>query len=1554
MIVMPYLEWTSDSIQGLCYGKLGLSAFPRQACCRAHSLTKLSMDRSKFWEEMLDVYRFGLGDVASHTGTHSCFCLRLTGHVVRTGDSMLLKAYIDDEAQLICSRMQHPDLVVPPTSSIGGKIMLRTSFQDYDVVLRHVQEVRVIQAYVQHKDGVTILDATASPCFFSGFAPTQTRTTLQVAELFSGGFAGWSRAIATLRECGLPLHVSWILERDPACWPCLHAMDANLCQAHSVHDFVASSHPADTVLVADDFRTHWWRKLLHLRPADILVVSPPCQPWSSAGRFGGLNVPDGILLLEVVEMLKVSNFEVAIFEEVDGFSRHQHFPVFYQAMRAAGFECQWRAPLQLAELAPASRTRFFLIFTREHRASTITFTARHWRALGFPSLAKAEAFFPSMPAALLAPCQLEPDVLEMYLSTDPLPKGPNGRRQTSLQASRIRTPDQQALCFMAAYHYQHELPLDRVWPSLLCLSRNCRLSSVNVAFLIPRVDKDAMRILGNSLSTFQAAFVLGLSLQNFPELPIKADAKQCVEWCQSACMRFPTTLLFEVQAGWMMCSVSRLGQLLARQAIHDEMLLRLLPTDHVFRTLYVATGEGDSAVRFQLKVSQHISDDAALQDLSLVPDMVVPACQDLPARYDCAQPFSVFSLATAACQSGKQQHVIAWADASCYVACRHRPDFLHQLRQIFQAVRQGSNGRVACFDAAGIRYHDVATLPNMIWVCSNVDDIPLSCPVMPREAVAAAAPLPEAPCFTIQIACDYAFDWYMAFPQHLLNCVGWHSSFSDFPMQSDQVLCIGAMPGPAAVFDADSIRLWLRNLTFLAPLRVVDESLSSPACAQTVLVEVQIGRVTWWTGNLPASLTFEVLEQSWIAASEAVGTSSAACIFSGPFPVPLAFKLGDSLTCSAQPLSRRKTGALLLTVWESFQGGGAKDDKIQNIKSQIAKICLDQGFALADVTAVTTTLVQHAPQGRLQQLLSVRPLQERWDQLRALMQQHGIPEPARRDITARVAQRVQAQVRKKNLFHESLRAADFTLAGGFFLNDDKSEATILRKLAPNASGAVLLDKDVASEVLAGSTQSCTDELGVACLGNCCPHPATCSQAIHFPAFAHGTEGQGHVLLAGCLHNIGGRPIRVSVRNIEQVTLADTVPCTFQAFKDEWMGPPVWDEVVKSPVKTLLADFRQTGMDLSTMQPWARTFKAQGRVTVPAMSDMIHFNACVPLLTLPQLLRSSGHEGVYVTPRNEQGHIREGWSVISVSSSKAEAARLALGATQQAGLVRSKDRYGIRVSSDDYDQVFRKLKPEQEPRAPLAVQKLFKLCPTPAGTPESIRQWTTALNWPVKVLKGLGPNQWLIGSSQDPPEGWLAIRGQTVLTIPVQQRAKDKQVVKAGHQHLASVAAQRKEVTEGHDTQASDPLQRHDPWLAYYNRSKAAAIASAPADAPAKTALPRSVPEAGPISQKFQAQLEAAVKSLQDGQAAQEEQRKADQAAVASNFSTLSQQFSASIEALQRAQQSQQEQLVQSMNDLKSLIVTQHASSEPSKKHKAANTAQVAVSSKMEWEPGTDH
>ena len=1519
------------------------------------------MDSVQFWEDMHGVFNFALGPAGLIQGEHVCYCLTLCDHVVFTDDSVLVKAQIDDSAQLVCSTAGPPRLEPGPTSrqAAGGKVILRASFQDYDILLRHVSSVKVLQAFTQTKGDVTILDATAAPAFFSGFVPVQRHEALQVAEVFAGGFAGWSRAIAALRDGGVPLHVSWLLERDPSCWPVLQAMDSSLALAETAADIVPSS-ASGSLLIAADFRDVWWRRAFHLRPVDLAVISPPCQPWSQAGRSQGLHSPDGVLLLEVIEVLRVTEVPVVIFEEVDGFSRHRHFPVFYSAMRSAGYICCWRAPLQLAEVCPASRKRYFLLFAREEAAARVDFKAQVWQALGFPSMLKAQAYFPVLPQGLLQPCLLSHSVMELYMQPDLLPRGPGGRIPRSVQAVRIRSPDQQATCFMAQYHRQHLLPLEHLREkgllgSLLRTEAGLRFYSApeiavsqgaNAILKIPHCDQSAMRILGNSLATVQAGFVLGLSLQLFASRLPPVDPQSCVDMCQAATMRSSSTLLLEVEDGWLMCDPAKLGLIMSCNSMRVQINRRLWPSEHQFWPLQVAVGKGPESLHFTLQVSQHLSLELVVDALCLQADMVVPATDQHVARVDCAVPVCWQALGLAACVPCTKPVIIVWSQGTGFLLHRQAPDAFHQLRQVFQTCLPGHPAEVACFDFVGTRQRHFVDLPGIVFLVPDPARLPAEAPWFLEHALQQALPDKADSGFALVVSSESAADWYLSFPAHLFTCAGWRTEFSRFPTEPAQQLRIAVVPFSSTAFTADSVRHWLRNLSFLAPLRVADELCqSSSACADAVSVEVQIVNCTLWQGRLPACMTFADLEALWVQASLTSGCSTAARVFSGPFPVnPEVSMQQASATPKGRYFHRPRSGCLVLSVMPSMHGGGTKDNKAQNLRSRLAQVCLDQGFTLQELNDTVSQLTQRVPHNALAKALDTRQPVQQWAQLQALMQEHNVPEPKAVERSDRVSLRVQTKARRRNLFQDQPTASAFRLAGGFFVNSDGSPAAVLQRLVPQASGVLLLDLPIAKEVLKDYSCRTADELGIICLGHECPEPSSCAQKLRFPAMAVASDTQGHVLLAGCLHQLGERRIKVVVKDVEAIQLAATVPCTFHAFSDEWLDSPTWPQLTESPVKLLLEQFKQAGLALQSVQPWARIFKRNGKNTSPTLADSLQFNAVVPAELLTSLLRQSGHQGAYVTPRDEQGRLRPGWAVVWLSNNKPDAARLSLSVPEQLGLVRSKARWGIRVKDTDFAEVSKRLRPDHVPRSQVSVQLLFKLCPTPLGATESaILQWAEALAWPVRVIEALGPRQWLLGSSQQPPAGWLAFRGETVLTIPVTQKTREQQVVQAGHQHLSAAPQALKDTPVA--PQSVDPLQSSDPWRAYYNRTQGLPSTASSATSPVPA---RVLPEDGPITTKFASQdsrlqsLEEAVRGLQEGQRASEEQRKEDKEEVARSLAGLSQQFAASLEAFQRSHQQQQEQLVSGMAELKSLVVSNRGL--PDKKRPAA----------MDWEPADKH
>ena len=970
----------------------------------------MGMERKAFWEDMHGLFNFGLGEAKSMAGNHACFCLSLMGPAVEADGCMLIKARVDDAAQFSWAQSGRPCISDIP-SQVGGKVVLRASFQDYEAVLRRATNIRVLQAFVHHKEGITILDATAGPAFFAGMVRTSCHKVLQVAEVFAGGFAGWSRAVAALRDGGIPVHVSWILERDSSCWPLLQAMDPSLKTASDVSQVPSAAQPSDTVLLATDFRDPWWMKATHLRPIDILLASPPCQPWSSAGCAHGFHSGDGMLLLELVEYVRVAVPPVVVLEEVDGFARHSHFSVFYSAMRSAGYVCQWRSSLQLSEIAPASRKRYFLVFVHQDFAVDVSFCARTWVTLGFPSMLDAQAYFPHLPGGLLQPCQLSHEVMELYLSPALLPRGPGGRPAASVQAARIRTPSQQATCFMAQYHRQHLLPRSHLESkgllgTLLKTAEGVRFYSapeiavsqgVNGWMLLPKCDQTCVRVLGNALATPHAGFVMGLALQFFPRQVPGVDAAACVDMCQRATIRFPQALLLEVADGWYLCHQDKVGQLLACGGIKTQISRFLTPGEHTFRKVDFAAGEGSCTRRFSLLVSQHVTDLELVPFLQIQADLIVPATVE-PAtverctKIDCARPPEWFSSSLVAARPFPGPLMLVWAAGQGFLLTKHSPDAFQQLRQVFDTLNPVPLTKAACFDFSGSRIYRLCDMPAMTLAVPDDGRVLRDSPVLTPPIIATAALSLSLHDGTLTVQQPGAEDWYLSFPCHLLEAIGWDVTFSKFPMQLDQSLAAHMRPHHGTAFSLLSVQRWLRNLTFLAPLRVADEMCHrSSACATAIAVEVQIGSCTVWEGLLPEWTCFGDLENSWDAACTLAVCSQAARAYSGPFPVLSGTALAEAREVQPGKYMRRKaTGRLVLSLMLSCSGGGARDNRLQTLRSRLAGVCLQQGLSLQELNVLVDKLTQHVPHQHLQQALDARTVQEQWQSLCQHMQKHSI------------------------------------------------------------------------------------------------------------------------------------------------------------------------------------------------------------------------------------------------------------------------------------------------------------------------------------------------------------------------------------------------------------------------------------------------------------------------------------------------------------------------------------------------------------------------------------
>ena len=388
-----------------------------------------------------------------------------------------------------------------------------------------------------------------------------------------------------------------------------------------------------------------------------------------------------------------------------------------------------------------------------------------------------------------------------------------------------------------------------------------------------------------------------------------------------------------------------------------------------------------------------------------------------------------------------------------------------------------------------------------------------------------------------------AMNLWLGTPFHLLNALGWQADVHGYPLTQGCFMTITMTPIPG-VMSAPKDRLlglW-RIWLFIAKLQNSQATRGDEAFLDT---EVQIGAQTVWAGKLPACLDVGIFEQWREQASAVCELPGRGRIFSGPFPLPDQTTIAEVKLLERRHVVR-KGGQLLLSLQPECVGGGAKAENASWTQTRAASLCLSSGLDLARTTQFVDQLTTAAGVAKLSAVLQ-GPTQDRWHQMLDLAKQVNVPTPPLPSGQAKAEGRMKkAAQRRRAQDRCSIQASDVSLAPEFFYNADGSPANLLHSLQPGASGVFLVDEGEAAELLGALTGVQPDELCVVVLGHNCPDPTHCAGKLSFPVTA--CSDGAPLLLAGCMHNLGGRQVATRHQSDIAVDLPEVLCCSFESLQ----------------------------------------------------------------------------------------------------------------------------------------------------------------------------------------------------------------------------------------------------------------------------------------------------------------------------------------------------------------------------------------------------------------------
>ena len=289
------------------------------------------------------------------------------------------------------------------------------------------------------------------------------------------------------------------------------------------------------------------------------------------------------------------------------------------------------------------------------------------------------------------------------------------------------------------------------------------------------------------------------------------------------------------------------------------------------------------------------------------------------------------------------------------------------------------------------------------------------------------------------------------------------------------------------------------------------------------------------------------------------------------------------------------------------------------------------------------------------------------------------------------------------------------------------------------------------------------------------------------------SGGEPVLISACVHQLGQKKLEFRCQHAATVTVASATCVAFTVFGDEW-EEHAWALFRSNLVRQVVKVLQASGVGQPLRAPWGRSFRLGQQPSSANEADSVQFHAQVTSADLPVLLRRSGYNKVYLTPKTWEHTLHPNWSVVWLPGEKEQVSQLAASYPAQFGLARLRKRFGLRVEASAFASAHRALKPSDPLLTAITVKHVFRLSNAPPG-----------------LLAAM------------PLQGSLSMNGYPILIQPQQPKATSDKVVSAGRAR-PSVAAR---------SDQPDPWIQGDPWSQYLS-SKAAPSDSSRAPAPRQT------------------------------------------------------------------------------------------------------------------------
>ena len=1223
------------------------------------------------------------------------------------------------------------------------------------------------------------------------------RSEIRCLELFSGAWGGWAFAGKVLGGMGRKWSFGAVeIAHDLAK---IYAVNHRcpLVPAHVRLDpYLLENLPGGFVLNGDVSYPGWWEAASRWAP-DVISISAPCPPWSTASSQSGLGSAKGRLLVRALGVCKLLRPRVVLLEQVLGFASHPQKHLIMKVLHWAGYRVHWQGSLELNDHLPVRRPRWLAIAYRVHDEGICFDNWQRWPAREIFTVDQVEALR-QWPPEIEAKLRVPEAALSLAGSYG---YGAASRKRLSSGECRMTHEfdgsSTSIPTFMAMYGSQHCLDVSllrergffghwlknglhpRFWhPAEIAI-----LHQAIDAFLIPHDFDVAWLLLGNQIAIRHALF-LELNTENAlrtdsPPLLVNQVFVALDDQVMTAPqMRFKPldkgTLWFHHELGDEPFPTPMLKSFDALLGYPGQ-----LPSGLIWLPTYGIRSNEDVETLGDLFILDQPLRELASELRNFLEE------EDSNEENDPCPPTVPFGIL-----------------ARVELAFCNGPKFLKIEDSLtLDSVRDLWHGHFHADDAT-LQIRDGARFEfsNEAWEFNAIaQDVAL---VLKEGEFYVHHRHGTKDCEAYLRTEDYAGPWFDQFGQ-----VGVGQACDDCVLFSQQVMMHVVMRTPVATlgqacrdalcrFDWDPMTDAV-VATFQGPdeaARVIQRfwiEAIEPATARLLGFRIQSGGLEGKPFLQFVMEDYRTLPpQAWLVALAVMGARSYIELLmeDGGVPVTLRWcgrplwlgplrrdlrmgQLMDVLRMALSPIGRgqqfrlircskrlpddctlddltqeRRMSNYTIQIIQALHGGGVgKQPPRTQLKNSIATTLLENGHELRWVGRSVDKLMEGHSAQQAAAAVSKPQGAPQYEAILQLLKTCGIA------VQTESYKVVPNGNQTKKRITDIPDLAGFVIQKGFFTNEDDTEAKQLTCFCPKSTGVLLTSVEQALPWLRESQVLAKDEFALLCVGSSALSTSLEQVAVTVPCVSPAGE---QVILAAIMVQLGEKKIQV-LKGKHQSSQGQLSVLAMTLWKQDW-NEEEWQKCIHAPASVLKAGISLEDGTSMVQSTWGRSLRHKRKLVLPSQASSVQLHAAVLPEHLERVLTGSGFNKIFCTPKRRDGRPDDSYKVIWVEGDVARLTALSYKVSRCMGLVRGRDGMGIRLHKDNYADAWNVIHPGLPvPHHDGNMNMLYKLEPLPFGTSSAaLEEWSKAVSWVVRPIKPLGARAWLVGASSEPPSSFL--------------------------------------------------------------------------------------------------------------------------------------------------------------------------------------------------------